>query len=221
MRHAETVRELARTAHGLRGAAARLAVVLGIGPELERDGDGLGAAARDQQGGDGAVDTAAHRDERALRRVREVRLLAGGRAERAVQRVGGELGGVALGVAEPAELGGDLLGSDAGGVEQWRATKQADGGAAGGDRGAATARVEAGVGDRAVAAVGVERERDPDQVAAGGATGGAGAGAVRRVPAPERSFEVLLEAFREGLDTPSVRGARAALEAPAEATWLA
>jgi hypothetical protein len=138
-----------------------------------------------------------------------------------VQGVGGELGGVALGDAEATELGGDLLGPDAGGVEQRRATKQADGGAAGGDRGAAAARVEAGVGDRAVGAVGVEGERDPDQVAAGGATGGAGAGAIRRVATAERSFEVLLEAFGEGLDTPSVRAAWPALEAPPGATWLA
>jgi hypothetical protein len=48
MGHAKPMRELARAAHGLRGAAARLAVVLGVGPELERDGDGLGTAARDQ-----------------------------------------------------------------------------------------------------------------------------------------------------------------------------
>jgi hypothetical protein len=136
-----------------------------------------------------------------------------------VQGVGGELGGVSLGDAEAAKLGGDLLGPDAGGVEQRRAAEQADDGAAGGDRGAAAARVEAGVGDRAIGAVGVDEKRDADQVAAGGATGGAGACAGGRVPAPERSFEVLLKAFGEGLDTPSVRGAGVALGAPVEATW--
>ena len=149
VRHAEAVGKLARAAHGLRRAAARLAVVLGVRPQLERDADGLGAVAGDEQRGDCTVDTAAHRDEHARRGRGEPRLLARGPAERAVQGIGGELGGVALGGAEPAELRFDLLGADPRGLEQRDAADQADGGAAGGDRRAAATRVEAGIEDPA------------------------------------------------------------------------
>ena len=38
MRHAEPVREAPRTAHGLRRAARARAVVVGVGPQLERHG---------------------------------------------------------------------------------------------------------------------------------------------------------------------------------------
>src|SRR5581483_10780570 len=170
--------ERAGAADGLGGAAAALAVVLGVGPELERDGDHVLAGAGGEQRGDGAVDAAAHCDERALARGggRERGARAGAGAERAVQGVGGELGGVALGGVQAAELGGDLPGPHTSGVQQGGAAHERDGGAPDGDRGAAAGGVEAGVADRAAGAVGVERERDPDQVPAGGAAGGAGEG---------------------------------------------
>ena len=154
--HSERMRERAGAADGLGGAAREIAVVVGVRPQLERHRDGLLAALGDQQGCDGAVDAAAHRDERAPVSGCEPRCRrAGDAAERAVQGVGGELGGVALGGDEPAELLGDLVGADARGVEQRGVAQQRDDRAAGCDRGAAAAGVEAGVGDRAVRAVGV------------------------------------------------------------------
>ena len=47
---------------------------------------------------------------------RGARVGADRRAQGAGQRVGGELGRVQLARAQPAELGGDLVGADAGGV---------------------------------------------------------------------------------------------------------
>ncbi len=178
MWHAETVREAPRGAHGLRGAAALLAVVLRVGPQLERTAHRLVPFARDEQRGDRAVHAAAHRDERAARGLLDGGL-ASGRAERAVQRIGGELGGVHLRGQQPAQLLGDLLGADPRGVEQWAAADQRDGGRARGLGCAAAARVEARLVDLTPGALcaGGERERDPDQIAAGRATRGARVGA--------------------------------------------
>ena len=93
-------------------AAAALAVVLGVGPQLERDRDRLAARGR-QQRRDRAVDAAAHRHQRpARRRAPQQCSLADARTERAVQSVGRKLGGVQLAGAEPAELGCDLLRAD-------------------------------------------------------------------------------------------------------------
>src|SRR5579875_2933981 len=181
MRHAELVRELARAAHGLRRAAAL-----------------LGAA--------GAVDASAHRDERAPRVGRERRARARGGAERAVQRVGGELRGVLLGGAQPAELGGDVARADARCVEQRGAAHETHGGAAGCDRRAAAARVEARVGDAPVLAVGGERDRDAHEVAARGAAGRAGERVARPVPARERTFEVAGEQLLSSISLRQRRG---------------
>ncbi len=67
------------------------------------------------------------------------------------------------------------------GVEQGRARDEGYRGAAGGDGGAAAARVEAGVEDPPVGAVRVDREGDADQIAARGAAGSAGVGVRGRV----------------------------------------
>ena len=71
---------------------------------------------RDQRG-HRAVDAAAHGDQRALAAgrfgARGRGRVAGGRADRAVQGVGGERGGVHLAGAEAAELVGDVLAGDA------------------------------------------------------------------------------------------------------------
>ncbi len=119
------------------------------------------------------------------------RVRADGGAERAVQGVGRELRRVALGRAQPAELACDLLRADLRRLQQRRAAHEADDGAAGRDACAAAARVEAGVRDPPAGAVAVERERDPDQIAARGASGGAGVGVRGDVAAAERGFEVL------------------------------
>ncbi len=105
-----------------------------------------------------------------------------------MQRVGRELGCVALGWAQSAELRRDAAGADACGIEQRGATHKPDGGAAGGDDGAAAAGVEAGVNDVAVGAVRVERHRQADQIAASRATCRAGDRVVGHVTAPERVF---------------------------------
>ena len=158
----------------------------------------LAAVARAQQRGDGRVDAAAHRDERAPRVGRQRRAGARGGAERAVQRVGGQLGGVQLAGREPAELGGDRVRADARGVEQARALDERDRGRAGGGRGAAARGLEAGRGDAAA----LDPQRDRDEVAAGGAAGGSDGGAGGLDALPLRKLKMLGEAF--GAHAPSL-----------------
>ena len=98
--------------HGLRRAAGLGAVGLGVGPELDRDPDDLRPALALEQRGDGAVDAAGHGDERrgsAGRRVPGSAVDEAAAPERAVQGVGGELGGVPLGRGEAAERGVDVV----------------------------------------------------------------------------------------------------------------
>ena len=76
----------ARTADGAGAAARTLGVVVRVGPQLERDRDGLGAGALDQQRGDGAVDTAAHRYRDAV----GIRFRSKDLADRVRERVGRE-----------------------------------------------------------------------------------------------------------------------------------
>jgi hypothetical protein len=123
--------ERAGAAHG-RGRAARpLGAVVAVGPQLQRHADGLPAPSA-QQRGHGAVDSAAHGDEGALR----CRIQPGVRPDRGtegtVQGVGGQLGGVALGGTEAPELGGDRVRPYASGVEDALAAHKRDRGAAGG-----------------------------------------------------------------------------------------
>ena len=101
--------------------------------------------------------------------------VARGRAERAVEGVGGELGGVALRGDEPAERRGDVVGRDPSRLEERPALDQLDERAAGGDERAAAARVEAGLGD----AIAVHAHGHAHEVAACGAPGGTGVGRVR------------------------------------------
>ena len=136
VRHAHPVRDRACHAHGVRGAAGGLGVVLGVRPQLERDRDDR-ALPREQRG-DRGVHPAAHRDERAAGIGRERGLRVRGAAERAVQRVGDQVGGVELAGREPAQLRGDVVRADAGGVEQRLALDERDGGRGrGGERAAA------------------------------------------------------------------------------------
>ena len=108
VRDAERVRERAGAEHRLGRAAGLGAVGLGIGPELDRDADHLRPALALEQRGDGAVDAAGHGDGDALAgrsapasdaRPRRRRACA----RRAVQGVGGELRGVALGGRQAAD----------------------------------------------------------------------------------------------------------------------
>ena len=90
-----------------------------------------------------------------------------GRAQRAVQRVGRQLGGVALGGQEPAEGSGHLVRPDARGVQHRRALHELDRGACGRAGGGAARRLEAGLGHP----VAHHADRQLHQVAAGRSAG--------------------------------------------------
>ena len=190
VRQPHPVRERAGEPDGVGRAARGLGVVLRVGPQLERDGGGVLAG---QQRGDRGVDAAAHGHERAAGIGRDRRVGAGGGAERAVQRVGGQVGGVELARRQPAELGGDRVRAHARGVEHVRAVDQRDGGRAGRRHRPAAGGLEAGGGD----AVAVDAQRDPDQVTAGGAAGGAVVRAGRAHAQPGGMLEVLAEGLHE------------------------
>ena len=130
--------------------------------------------------------------------ARERRVGAGGEAERAVQRVGRQLGGVQLAGREPAQLGGDRVRADARGVEHARALDERDGGGAGGGGGAAARGLEAGRGD----APALDPQGDRDEVAASSAAGGSDGAAGGLEALPLRKLKMLGEAF--GAHAPSL-----------------
>ena len=150
VRQAHAVRERAGAAHGVGRAARALAVVLGVAPELERHGDDL-APSRAVSSAATALSTppliATSVRSVAARSRRRAR---GRGAERAVQRVGGEVGRVELADAQPAELGGDRRAVDAGRLQQRRACDELDRRARRGDRRAAARGLESGVADPVV-----------------------------------------------------------------------
>ena len=157
--------------------------VCAVGPQLQRHRDDVGAALALEERRDGAVDPAAHRDQRRARRAARRRAgraaapAATAAVERAVQRVGGEVGRVAALGREPAELGGDVGGADARGVEQPSALGQR------GDRRrrprSRAAQPSASKRARRDAPV-ADVERDPDEVAARRAAGRAAGPALGR-----------------------------------------
>ncbi len=185
------MRQLARAADRLRRAAAQIAVVVRIRPQLERHADRLGSALRGEHRCDGAVDSAAHRDERALGTPGERGALAHGTSQSAMQRISRQLGCVALGGAEPAQLLCYLLRADPRGCQQRASAQQANGRAASCNARPAAARVEAGILDAPLRAMRVDGERDANQIAARRPAGGTGEGVRWRMPPPERPFEVV------------------------------
>ena len=133
--------------------------------------DDLGAPLALEQGGDGAVDPAAHRDEDPVRPgVGEA--LVGGRSgrQRAVQRVGGELGGVALAGRQAAERRSTSSMPIAAASRTGSPSTISAAAAVAAARRAASLGVEA----RAPRSARLDLQRDPREIAAGGATGGAG-----------------------------------------------
>ena len=120
-------------------------------------------------------------------------MFARGPAERAVQRVAGQLGRMLLCRAEAPELSRDLRGADACGIQQTRTADQLHRGAARGDRRAAAARVEARVENPPVRAGAIDGDRYADQVAAGRTAGRAAAGIDRGVALALRELQVLGE----------------------------
>src|ERR1019366_4427582 len=98
--------------------------------------------------------------------------------------------------AQPAELAGDLARADPRCVEQRGPAQQRHDSAAGCDGGTAAARVEPRVEDAPVGILAVERERDADQIAAGGAARSAGTGVVGHMPSAQRAFEMAAQLLR-------------------------
>jgi hypothetical protein len=185
------VRDGAREADGMGRAAGGLRVVGGVAPQLERHGHRLAARAGHEQRGDGRIDAAAHRHQRAPRRRRKRPRAGHRRPERDVQGVGGELRRVQLSRREPAELRRDLPRADPRGVEHRRAAHELDHGRAGRDRRAAPRRLEAG----GVHAVTGQRQVDAHEVAAGGAPGRAGERRRGHVAAPPGVLQMLPESL--------------------------
>ena len=194
----EAVCERASAADGLRGAAAALAVVLGVGPQLQGDRDDLLAGARGEQRGDGGVDPAAHRDEGALRARARARR-ARGRAAPSARCSASAASSAAWRLAglQAAEL-----------VRRSHRRRRARRSSRGAPRTSATAALPAAIAapqpeaskpasrDHALGAAGLKRQREAHEIAAGGPTGGAGEGVRGGVSAPGRAIQVSGEAPR-------------------------
>ena len=165
VREAERVRERARLRDRRGRAAAALCVVLAVGPQLERDRDGLALRVR-QKRGDRAVDAAAHRDERPrVASVRARRARARARTAAPSARASASAATSAacsLPGLSPPSSAAISRGSDPGRVEHRRPAHERDRGAPGGGRSAATLGLEAGVGYP----VAVELDRRSGSVAA-------------------------------------------------------
>src|SRR4051794_19612005 len=198
VRDAHPVRECPRDGDGLRRAAASGAVRGGVVPELERDRENLVPGVEGELCGHRAVHAPAHRHEGALgrdgRAGRERRA-----AERLVQRVRRECGGVHAAGGQAAERIGDPFRADEPGAGEPRVADELDGRAAGCADGGAAARVEAGIHD----APALEVDGDAELVAAGGSTG---APLVRvRARTPARGVQMVVER-REVEHAPSLVG---------------
>ncbi len=193
VRHPHPVRQRTGMADRLRGAAGALAVVLLVGPQLERDGDRVAAVATGEQRDDRAVDAAGHRHQRALVAdgSGQLRLFAYGRTQCPRERVGDQLGGVELAGGESAELLREVVRAEPCGVEQRHPLDQLRGRAERGDRRAARLRLPADGAD--AAAVVVERECDPHDVAAQSCAGDAERRTLRRAPVPVTGGQMVLE----------------------------
>ena len=129
------------------------------------------------QRGDGGVDAAAEGDENALAvlwRVGELQTRAGEPRERAMEGVGSEDGRVAVAGRQAAELGLDLVGPQPGCIQNRSALRQLRHSRGRGGGGGAALVVEA---DPLDASRGGD-QRDPRQVAARRAAGGAAEGSI-------------------------------------------
>ena len=195
VRDAHRVGQRARPDDRLRRAAAARTVGSPVGPQLHGHRNHLGAPLALEPRGDRAVDSAAHRHEDAAgHRSAPDRPFPGRdqRCQRAVQRVGCELGGVATLGRESAERLGDVLGPQPRGVEDRAALDELGERRAGRARGRATLGVEARRRD----APALESDRDPDQVPARRASRGAAVRALRGRGATRRVTQVVVEGVR-------------------------
>jgi hypothetical protein len=94
-----------------------------------------------------------------------------------------------LGGSQAAERRGQFVRREAGGIEESRALDELDGRAAGRAERGTAARIEADLDDP----LALDPDRDPDQVAAGGASGGAGMRPTGECAEPSRSRQVVVE----------------------------
>ena len=106
-----------------------------------------------------------------------------------MQGVGRQRGGVTLGRDQAAERCGDVVRCHPRGVEKGLSLHELDHGAAGRPRGATALGVEARLGD----AIPLDAHRHADQIAAGGAAGGAGVRRAGEGAKAARGVEVVLE----------------------------
>ena len=94
---------------------------MAVGPELQGDRDHLGAPLALEQGRNRRVDAPAERHQHPISSGRRLGEDHAGRCRRghgAVKRVGGEVRGMAALDGEPAELLGDIAGSDPGRLQR-------------------------------------------------------------------------------------------------------
>ena len=176
-------------AHRLRRAAAELAVVLRVRPQLERHADGLARPPRATSSAATALSTppliatsVRRGAARAASRARARRLPSARCSASAASSAAWRLAGLSP-PSSSAISSAPMRAAPAAALPR----TQPDGGAAGGDRRAAAAGVKAGVRDPPLGAGGVERERDAHQIAARRPAGGAREGVCRAVTAPQRS----------------------------------
>ncbi len=171
VRDAEGVGAGAGEPDGLGGAAGALrGGGGGVVPEAHRHADDVPAGVAEQHRGDGAVDAAAHRDRHPPRGERDPRVADPGgepRLERAGDGVLHQLGAVAPGLAEAAEVGVDAPRREAQRVVERRPGQPGARGAGGRRRGAAAERLEPRLADAPAA----DPQVDPDEVTARRAAG--------------------------------------------------
>ena len=110
-------------------------------------------------------------------------------AERPVQRVRGQRGGVALGRDEAAERAAHVLGGDAGRVQEGAALHELHDRASGRPRRAAALRVETGLDD----AVALDPDGHAQEVPAGCAAGRSGVSRIGQRAEPAGGVEMVLE----------------------------
>jgi hypothetical protein len=188
--HSHPVGEGPRAGHGLRRAAALGAVGAGVRPELERDAHDLVARVQGEARRHGAVHAAAHGHDRAPAGRRDgCAAVAHSRTQGAVASVGGKLGGVVPSRGESAELGGQVLRSQSGRLEQLGPVDQLHDRAAGRLGRGAPARRETRLRD----ARPVHAHGHSDQVPAGGTARSSDVLGAGNTPAPPRGQQMLLE----------------------------
>jgi hypothetical protein len=209
VRDADRVGDRASAEHGLGGAACLGAVGLRVRPELDGYADDLRPTLPGEQSRYSAVHASRHGDGDALwagvlgtargrcgrpfplgPRDRSQRQRgSGGALQGPVESVGCQLGGVPLRGGESAQRPVDFVDAEGSRLKDRRAVDDLRDGGRGGPRGPAALGVEADRGDSALG----DHQRDPREIAAGGAAGRAGERTIGRGAAPRLVSQVLLE----------------------------